>query len=239
MPGGFNTDVPCDGVVLHVQTEDRGPDNPVIESLVYVGGQVLHQERSSTADVPGDADEVQKRLERQHRDVVRRARHGEYQAGPRPTLDELLGGIPPLHESVARALREDGAGAPLHVAFTPVGSGALAGRLAVLGGDGKPVHGAEVNVRLVGVGLPPAVVWSGVTGMDGFAVLAAPLPGGVGAAAVIRATHDGVSASLRVGLAQLYASDPIGPPERVPLEDDESAPTSVQPSEEPAPADPA
>ncbi len=238
MPGGFNTDVPCDGVVLHVQTEDRGPDNPVLESLVYVGGQVLHQERSSYADVPTDDPEVQKRLERQHRDVVRRARHGEYQVGPRPTLDELLGGIPPLHESVALALHDADLGTPLHIVFTPVGSGALAGRLVVAGGGGKPVPGAEVSVRLVGVGLPPAVVWSGVTGMDGVAVLAAPLPSGVGAAAVIRAASEGVIASLRVGLAALFKADPIGPPEKRVADDDELAPTSAQQSAEEA-ADPA
>lgn len=38
---GFNTDVPYDGCVYHVQTEDRGRDHPILESLVYVGGTII------------------------------------------------------------------------------------------------------------------------------------------------------------------------------------------------------
>ena len=38
---GYNTDVRHDSVVFHVQTEDKGAANPLIESLVYVGGQVV------------------------------------------------------------------------------------------------------------------------------------------------------------------------------------------------------
>ena len=38
---GFNTDVKHDGSVYHVQTEARGRDNPVLESLVYVGGTIV------------------------------------------------------------------------------------------------------------------------------------------------------------------------------------------------------
>ena len=38
---GFNTDVEHDGVVYHVQTEDKGLDSPLILSLVYSGGAIL------------------------------------------------------------------------------------------------------------------------------------------------------------------------------------------------------
>jgi len=38
---GYNTDVEFDGVVYHVQTEDKGLDTPVILSLVYSGGAIL------------------------------------------------------------------------------------------------------------------------------------------------------------------------------------------------------
>jgi hypothetical protein len=38
---GFNTDVHYDGCVYHVQTEDRGRDHPILESLVYVGGTII------------------------------------------------------------------------------------------------------------------------------------------------------------------------------------------------------
>src|SRR5262245_21768907 len=35
---GYNTDVKHGGKVFHVQTEDKGAKNPIIETLVYVGG---------------------------------------------------------------------------------------------------------------------------------------------------------------------------------------------------------
>jgi len=38
---GFNTDVRHEGNVYHVQTEDGGKDNPILESLIYVGGTIV------------------------------------------------------------------------------------------------------------------------------------------------------------------------------------------------------
>ena len=37
---GFNTDIRHNDKVYHIQTEDKGLQNPYIESLVYVGGAV-------------------------------------------------------------------------------------------------------------------------------------------------------------------------------------------------------
>ena len=41
---GFNTDIKHNEKVYHVQTEDKGVGNPYIESLVYVGGEILARE---------------------------------------------------------------------------------------------------------------------------------------------------------------------------------------------------
>ena len=38
---GFNTDVKFEDNVYHVQTEDRGLDNPMFESLIYIGGSIV------------------------------------------------------------------------------------------------------------------------------------------------------------------------------------------------------
>ena len=38
---GFNTDIKHRGRVYHAQTEDKGKDNPLIETLVYTKGQIL------------------------------------------------------------------------------------------------------------------------------------------------------------------------------------------------------
>src|SRR6185369_7889245 len=66
----FNTDIEHDGVVYHVQTEDKGLDSPLILSLVYVGGTILASKRSPYEDLiaSGFSDEVlAERLKRQHR----------------------------------------------------------------------------------------------------------------------------------------------------------------------------
>ena len=38
---GFNSDVKYRGLVYHVQTEDKGQVNPLIETLIYRGGEIL------------------------------------------------------------------------------------------------------------------------------------------------------------------------------------------------------
>jgi hypothetical protein len=66
---GYNTDVEHDGVVYHVQTEDKGLETPLILSLVYTGGAILASKRSRYEDLiaSGFSDEaLSERLKRQH-----------------------------------------------------------------------------------------------------------------------------------------------------------------------------
>jgi len=67
---GFNTDIEHDGVVYHVQTEDKGLDAPIILSLVYTGGTILASKRSPYGDLieQGFSEEIlAERLKRQHK----------------------------------------------------------------------------------------------------------------------------------------------------------------------------
>jgi len=67
---GFNTDVEYEGVVYHVQTEDKGLQTPFILSLVYTGGAILASKRSPYDDLIAgglDEDVLAKRLSRQHK----------------------------------------------------------------------------------------------------------------------------------------------------------------------------
>jgi hypothetical protein len=67
---GFNTDIEYDGVVYHVQTEDKGLQTPFILSLVYTGGAILASKRSPYDDlIAGGFDEgvLARRLSRQHK----------------------------------------------------------------------------------------------------------------------------------------------------------------------------
>ncbi|HJZ82441.1 MAG TPA: hypothetical protein VKD91_18910 [Pyrinomonadaceae bacterium] len=67
---GYNTDVEFEGVVYHVQTEDKGLQTPIILSLVYSGGAILASKRSPYDDLVArgfDEDVLAERLQRQHR----------------------------------------------------------------------------------------------------------------------------------------------------------------------------
>lgn len=77
---GFNTDIDFEGELYHVQTEDKGLANPVIETLVYSGGQIVCARKSSYAGLiaSGTPEEsaIHERMEAQHRDVIREIRDG-------------------------------------------------------------------------------------------------------------------------------------------------------------------
>jgi hypothetical protein len=67
---GYNTDVPHEGVVYHVQTEDKGLETPIILSLVYVGGAILASKRAPYDDlIAAGFDEaiLAERIQRQHK----------------------------------------------------------------------------------------------------------------------------------------------------------------------------
>ena len=70
MISGFNTDIDFDGVVYHVQTEDKGLSAKLIVSLVYDGGTILASKRVSYEDLAEndfDETEITDRLNRQHK----------------------------------------------------------------------------------------------------------------------------------------------------------------------------
>jgi hypothetical protein len=80
---GYNTDVRHGEVVYHVQTEDKGISNPFIESLVYVGGQVLASKRASYAEMLAegkDEKDIVALMDHQHRTMIAAIRHGKLDA---------------------------------------------------------------------------------------------------------------------------------------------------------------
>lgn len=91
---GYNTDVRHADLVLHVQTEDKGAANPFIESLVYVGGQVLAARRAAYGELLAGEGEaaVVALMERQHRTMIAAIRHGKLDK----KLEELRRGGAPI-----------------------------------------------------------------------------------------------------------------------------------------------
>jgi hypothetical protein len=76
---GFNTDVEFDGVVYHVQTEDKGLSAKKIISLVYDGGTILASKRTPYDDLAnGNFDEkiLAERVNKQHKLICAAVRAG-------------------------------------------------------------------------------------------------------------------------------------------------------------------
>src|SRR5258707_1032217 len=49
---GHNTNVNVDGTVYHVQTEEHGAANALIDTTVYCSGRVLHRRTNNYFDLP-------------------------------------------------------------------------------------------------------------------------------------------------------------------------------------------
>jgi hypothetical protein len=90
---GHNTDVKVGESVYHVQTEDRGTANALIDTTVYCRGRVLHRRTNNYIDLlpleSGREDLLRKRIDDQHRTVTEDIRSGALHLVPPP---------PPLHE---------------------------------------------------------------------------------------------------------------------------------------------
>lgn len=78
---GFNTDIKHNDKVFHVQTEDKGVANPYIESLVYVGGEILASKKTSYAEqlkVGVDDKWIGGLMEQQHRTMIAAVKRGRF-----------------------------------------------------------------------------------------------------------------------------------------------------------------
>lgn len=96
MSSGFNTDVRVGERVFHVQTEDRGPAHPRIDTAVYHSGRVVH--RLSTdyhefAASDGFSDEIlRQRVHDQHRQVLDSLKTGALGAEVSALVDAAVPG---------------------------------------------------------------------------------------------------------------------------------------------------
>jgi hypothetical protein len=116
---GFNTDIKHNEKVYHIQTEDKGLQNPYIESLVYVGGEILASKKTSYADqvsVGIDEKWIGSLMEQQHRTMIAAIKRGRFDSAAdatrasRPTLAQPSSStpvpVPPVTE-MAPAIDEE------------------------------------------------------------------------------------------------------------------------------------
>ena len=80
MAFGHNSNVTIAGDTFHVQTEERGAAQALIDTTVYLRGRVLHRRTNSFSDLlPLNSEREQAlklRVDTQHRSVVDEIRSG-------------------------------------------------------------------------------------------------------------------------------------------------------------------
>ena len=78
---GFNTDVKYRNEIFHIQTEEKGDNNPTIETLVYHNGEILLSRRISYGHLKDEnnmRNRVKKMMKVQHDEVGTELKNGKF-----------------------------------------------------------------------------------------------------------------------------------------------------------------
>ena len=75
---GFNTEAVGKDGVYHVQTEDRGAKNPVIDSMIYMGGKIVDRRRTPYVPSELSTAQIEEMVRKQHKELVDAIRSGTY-----------------------------------------------------------------------------------------------------------------------------------------------------------------
>ncbi len=178
---GFNTDVKHNAKVYHVQTEDKGRSNPKIESLVYVGGEILDDYRTSYEKKKEELseDEIMELLEAQHKRVIRHIKVGKYDESE--PFEEGLITDRSLDEVIIEYLESEPANDQLKIVTNGLAP-LFRDRKATLqieaskATSGEPVEGATIRVKLVAPKHKTVVLGSGFTNGAGLFAVDTHLP---------------------------------------------------------------
>jgi hypothetical protein len=175
---GYNTDVRHGNRVFHVQTEDKGLGNPKIETLIYVGGEILDSYRGGYDDLiaGGVISEplIQDRMNDQHKSVIRDIKNGKYDATPQdPELAEAqVFTDRSLDQAILEYLQQEGdvdtlelvLDEPMKPTFGASFRFRIRARLCI---SQNPVPGADVTVRVVSSLKKAIILLTGKTDPEG------------------------------------------------------------------------
>jgi hypothetical protein len=193
---GHNSNVTIDSEILHVQTEDRGALQALIDTTVHWKGRVLYRRTTNYQDLiplePGKEQTLKARVDDQHRAVVEELRSG--------TVKLTI----PKQAPPAAASPNSGMAAVLKIDLTNPRTW-LAGRNATLellvrDSSGHPVANAAATARLEGAATPFRA--DAQTSDTGLATLQFEMPklAGEEPALLIEAVHNGAKGQLRFQL---------------------------------------
>lgn len=203
---GHNTNVSLGQATYHVQTEDAGVANALIDTTVYCRGRVLHRRTNNYHDLlplnPDREAALKLRLDEQHRQVLEEIRSGAlYLPPPAPVS------APPIKSANVHAGEKNIAASPPATLSLELLNAKtwLAGKRAILhlrvtDRAGNPVNAAKVTATVAGAADPGN--FSGESGADGEAHLAFDMPRlhDANAAIVIEAAHGSAKGHLRFQL---------------------------------------
>jgi hypothetical protein len=182
---GYNTDVRHGNRVYHVQTEDKGLTNPKVETLIYVGGEILDSYRSAYDDilVKGVLDEaaLQARMDEQHKSIIRDIKAGKYDATPPDDVEKEAFNDRPLDQAILEFLQREGDVDTLEVVLDqpmkPIFGEAFPLKFKVrLSRSQAPVAAAEVTVKLVSSLKKAVVLEAGKTDGQGVYMAEVKIP---------------------------------------------------------------
>ncbi|MEJ2367438.1 MAG: hypothetical protein P8Z49_03580 [Acidobacteriota bacterium] len=190
---GYNQDVNCAGKVYHVQTEDRGEKNPVIETLIYQGGEILASLKTPYQDMLKKGckeSDISALLERQHRKVVVEIKLGKYAKEGQKAFGEGIISSKSLDEVILEYLTSESNGEQMTLMLLDetsmtAGESATLRLQAVTDITQVPVVGAEVLVTLVATDGGTSELFRGKTDRSGICAASFRLPQLDGNAAVV------------------------------------------------------
>jgi hypothetical protein len=105
---GFNTDIKYRDEVFHIQTEDKGENNPTVETLVYHSGEILLSRRLSYSHLlkkPDARKRIKAMMKNQHEQVISELKGGKFLH--LLSLDTQVVNDQPLDEMVLDYLSEE------------------------------------------------------------------------------------------------------------------------------------
>jgi hypothetical protein len=199
---GFNTDIKHNEKVYHIQTEDKGLQNPYIESLVYVGGEILASKKTSYAEqVKTGVDEkwIGSLMEQQHRTMIAAIKRGRFDSpadptkvvASRPTVQTPMPGASPaaaeageektLDQVIIDYLASEAESEHLELSvLNPVefySGSPVEVRVATKKSlSQSAIPAAAIEVKVISTVEPPRVIFRGKTAADGTAVVRCTIP---------------------------------------------------------------
>ena len=210
---GFNTNIKQGNQVYHVQTEDKGLDNPLIESLVYVGGAIIDTKRTEYGAMLKegfDEAKILKMMEVQHRQVIAEIKKGKYDADKPPEeeveciLDMIAKSPRTLDEVVSDWLAHEMQQDKLDLILASrdefiSGADARIKVKALAGITRRGIDGAKIFIHLVSSGGEERKLHEGETDENGEldVILAIPSDNGKKSVVVIRGDSEVGSAEIK------------------------------------------